>query len=74
MIAKNNKKIVYPVSSILLPCILGIIGMISKNVPFTIWIQNLLIIFFLYGLLMKLRMTGLRMQSLQQEMGIGAIE
>lgn len=42
---KNNQRIIYPVISILLPCILGIIGMVSKNISVGIWIQNLLFIF-----------------------------
>lgn len=40
-----NQRIIHPVISILIPCILGIIGMISKNVSTAIWIQNLLSIF-----------------------------
>ena len=44
---KCNQKILYPVISILIPCILGIIGMVSQNVSLTIWIQNPFIIFLL---------------------------
>lgn len=43
-IKKYDQRIIYPVLSILIPCILGIIGMISKSVSIAIWIQNLLII------------------------------
>lgn len=42
-----NQRILYPVLSILIPCILGIIGMVSKNVSITIWIQNLVSIILL---------------------------
>ena len=45
MITKHNQRIIYPVLSILIPCILGIIGMVSRNISIAIWIQNLLIIF-----------------------------
>lgn len=44
---KYIQRIIYPVLSILIPCILGVIGMVSKNVSSAIWIQNLLIIFLL---------------------------
>ena len=44
---KCKQKILYPVISILIPCILGIIGMVSQNVSLTIWIQNPFIIFLL---------------------------
>ncbi len=42
---KYSQRIIYPVIFILIPCILGIIGMVSKEVSVAIWIQNLLIIF-----------------------------
>ena len=44
-IIKYGQRIIYPVLSILIPCILGIIGMVYKDVSFAIWIQNLSIIF-----------------------------
>ena len=44
---KHNRRIVYPVLSILIPCALGIIGMVSQNVSISIWIQNLLIVLVL---------------------------
>lgn len=47
MLTENNRRIIYPVLSILVPCMLGIIGMVSKNVPVMIWIQNPLIILLL---------------------------
>ncbi len=42
---KDSQRIIYPVIFILIPCILGIIGMVSEEVSVVIWIQNLLIIF-----------------------------
>ncbi len=45
MVTKNNKRIIYPVLSILIPCLLGMIGMISKSVSIAIWIQNPVLIF-----------------------------
>ena len=47
MIAKHGKRMIYPVLSILIPCILGIVGMMSKNVPAAIWMQNPLAILLL---------------------------
>lgn len=47
MMTKCDQKIRYPVLSILVPCILGIIGMVSKNVSIAIWIQNPLFLFLL---------------------------
>lgn len=47
MITKCDQKIRYPVLAILIPCILGIIGMVSKNVSIAIWIQNPLFLFLL---------------------------
>lgn len=44
---KYSQRIIYPVIFILIPCILGIIGMVSKEVSAAIWTQNLLIIFLL---------------------------
>lgn len=44
---KYSQRIIYPVLSILIPCILGIIGMVSKSVSIAIWLQNLLIIFLM---------------------------
>ena len=48
MITKYIQRIICPVLSILIPCILGIIGMISKNVSIVIWIQNPLIIILMF--------------------------
>lgn len=44
---KHRRKIMLPVLSILFPCVLGIMGMISQNVSVAIWIQNPLAIFLL---------------------------
>lgn len=42
---KDSQRIIYPVIFILIPCILGIVGMVSKEVSVAIWIQNILSIF-----------------------------
>ena len=47
MTTKRNHRMVYPILSILIPCILGIVGMVSKNVSILIWIQNLLVMLLL---------------------------
>lgn len=44
MITKNSQRILYPVLSILFPCLLGIVGMIRENVPIMIWMQNITVI------------------------------
>ena len=40
MAVKQNHRIVYPVLSILFPCLLGMVGMIHGNVSGSIWMQN----------------------------------
>ena len=47
MAKEYGKKTVYPVLSILIPCILGIIGMARNGVSIAIWIQNPLAILLL---------------------------
>lgn len=47
MRGKYIQRIMHAAVSILIPCILGIIGMVNQNVSITIWIQNLLTIFLL---------------------------
>ena len=60
MITKHNRRIVYPVLSILFPCVLGIVGMTRENVSSVIWIQNVafillatIVCFFVLKLRMK---------------------
>lgn len=57
---KYNQRIICPVLSILIPCILGIIGMVSKNVSIAIWLQNLLIIFLLTFVCMFIQQFNLQ--------------
>lgn len=47
MITKHHQRMIYPILSILLPCLLGIVGMIHAHVSSAIWIQN--IVFILTG-------------------------
>ena len=47
MMTKHNKRIIYPALSVLIPCIFGIVGMVSNNVSIVIWMQNPLAILLL---------------------------
>ena len=47
MTTKHNHRTFYPILSILIPCTLGIVGMVNRNVSISIWIQNLLIMLLL---------------------------
>jgi hypothetical protein len=60
MITEHNHRIVYPVLSILFPCILGIAGMIRENVSSVIWIQN--VAFILLATIVCLCVLKLRMK------------
>ena len=60
MITKHNQRIIYPVLSILFPCILGIIGMIRDDVSCVIWIQN--VVFILLATILCFFVLKLRMK------------
>lgn len=40
MAANDNRRILYPALSLLIPCILGMISMINEGISIAIWIQN----------------------------------